>query len=151
MLASEVPNEGPISTLSIYLYNILLNIKYNFLVAKDRRSLNSLFFQAMNMSLFFKRLLVQISMVSSRGMLVKIESISKLPMTLPEFCSTISVAKLNKSLTVYLFLVNGSKIGTKYFAGLYVGVCKVDKICLKDGQPSMHFYALCKNRTLFQA
>ena len=36
------------------------------------------------MSLFLKRLLVQISMVSSRGMLVKNESISKLPMKLLE-------------------------------------------------------------------
>ena len=32
---------------------------------------------------------------------------------------------------VYLLVVNGSKIGTKYFASLYVGVCKVDEIGIK--------------------
>ena len=91
------------------------------------------------MSLFLKRLLVQISMISSRGMLVKGESISKLPMKLLESCSIISVTKLNESLTVYLLLVYGSKIGTKYFASLYIGVCKTDKIRLKGGQPSTYF------------
>ena len=90
------------------------------------------------MSLFLKKLLVQISMVSSRRMLVKSESISKFPMKLLESCSTISAAKLNESLTVYLLLVNDSKIGTKYFASLYVGVSKVDKYGMKGGQPSTH-------------
>ena len=75
------------------------------------------------MSLLSNRLLVQqISMVSSKGMLVKSESISKFSMKLLESCSTISVAKLNKYLTVYMLLVDGSKLGTKYFASLYV-VC----------------------------
>ena len=78
------------------------------------------------MSLFLKRSLVQILMVSSLGMLVKSESTSKLHMKLLEFCSTISVAKLNESLTVYLLLVNGSKIDTKCFASFYVGVCKAN-------------------------
>ena len=93
----------------------------------------------MNHVAVFKRLLVQISMVSSRGMLLKSKSIPKLPMKLLESCSTVSVAMLNESLTVYLLLVNGSKIGTKYFASLYVGVWKADKIGLKGGQPSTHF------------
>ena len=38
-----------------------------------------------------------------------------------------------------LVVVNGSKIDTKGFASLNVGVCKTDKIGLKDGQPSKHF------------
>ena len=42
-LASEGPNGDPIATLTIYLYNILLNIKYEYLVAEDTRLLNSLF------------------------------------------------------------------------------------------------------------
>ena len=96
------------------------------------------------MVLFLKRLLVEISMVSSRGMLVKSESISKHPLKLLESCSTISGTKLNESLTVYLLVVNGSKIDTNYFKSLYVRVCKADKIGLKGGQ------ALCKNYTLFQ-
>ena len=64
-------------------------------------------------------------------MLVKSESVSKLSMKLLETCSSISVAKLNESLTVYLLLVNGSKIGTKHFGSFYVGVCKSDHISLK--------------------
>ena len=77
------------------------------------------------MPLFLKRLFVQLS----RGMLVKSESTSQLPMKLLESCSTISVAKL----TVYFLLVNGSKIGTKHFGCLNVGVCETDKIGLKSG------------------
>ena len=91
------------------------------------------------MLLFLTRLLVQISMVSSRGMLVKSESISKLSMKLLEPCSTISVERLNESLTVYLLLVNGSKIGTKYFASFYASVFKADKIDLKGGEEPTHF------------
>ena len=102
------------------------------------------------MSLFLKRLLVQISMVFSKGMFVKSDLISKLPMKLLESCSTITAATLNKFLTVYLLVVYSSKIGTKYFARLYVGVCKADKIGLEGGQPLTHFYALYKNHTLFQ-
>ena len=92
------------------------------------------------MSLFLKRLFVQVSMLSSRGMLVISETISKLPMKLLESCSTISVVRLSESLTVYLLLVNGSKLGTEYFASLHVGVCKVGKIGLKGGQPSTYFF-----------
>ena len=77
------------------------------------------------MLLFFKKMFVQILMVSSRGMLLKSKLISK-----------ISV-KLLESLTVYLLLV--LKIGTKYFAGLYVGVYKEYKIGLIGGQPSTIF------------
>ena len=87
----------------------------------------------MNNVAVVKRLLVQISIVSSKLMLVKSESISKLSMKLLESFSTISVVKLSESLTVYLLSVNGSKIDTKYFASLYVGVCKADKIGLNGG------------------
>ena len=78
----------------------------------------------MKMSLFLKRLLVQTSIVSSTEMLIKSESMSKLPMKLLEPCSTISVTKLNKSLNVYLLVVNGSKKDTKIFGSLYVGALK---------------------------
>ena len=88
------------------------------------------------MSLFLKRLLVQIWMVSSWGILVKSESIYKLPMKYLESCSKICLAKLNESFTVNLLLV---KIGTKYFANLYVGVCKADKYGLNGGEPLTHF------------
>ena len=77
-------------------------------------------------------------MVSSVRMLVKSESISKFPIKLLEPCSTISVAKLNESLTMYLLLVSSSKIGSKYFGSLYVGASKADKIALKYGKPLTH-------------
>ena len=83
-----------------------------------------MFFQTMKMALFLKRLLVQILIVYSMKMLIKSESISKLPMKLLESCSTISVTKLSKSLTVYLLVVNGSKKDTKIFASFYVGAFK---------------------------
>ena len=150
-LASKGPNEDPIAIPSICMYNMFLNIKYGSLVAKDRRSLNSLFFEPWTMELFLKRLLVQISMVSLNGVLLKRESLSKIPVKLLESCSAISVAKLNESLTQYLLVVNDSKIGTKYFASLYVGVCKADKIGVKAGQPSTHFfYVFYNNCILFQ-
>ena len=91
------------------------------------------------MSLFLRRLLVQILMVPSRGMLVKSGLMSKLRVKLLESCSKISVAKLNESLTVYLLVVNDSKRGSKNVASLYLGVCKADKIGLKGGKPSIHF------------
>ena len=40
---------------------------------------------------------------------------------------------------MYLVVVNGSKWDTKNFAGLYKGVCKIDKIGLKGGKPSTYF------------
>ena len=49
---SEGPNGVPIVTPSICLYNMLLNMKYDSLLAKDRRSLNSLFFQDIALSSF---------------------------------------------------------------------------------------------------
>ena len=77
------------------------------------------------MPFFLKRLLVQISMLSSRSILVKVECICNL--------------KLKESLAVSLLVVNDAKITTKYFTSLYIGVCKVDKIGLKGGQLSTHF------------
>ena len=45
-------------------------------------------------------------------------------------------------MTVYLLVVNGSKIGTKYFASLYVGVCKANQIGLKGVQHRHFLWAL---------
>ena len=83
---------------------------------------------------------MQIPMVLSTGMLVKSESIYSLPMKLVESWSIISVAKLKKSFTVYLLVINDSKIGTRYFESLYVGACKADKIGLNGGELSTHFF-----------
>ena len=65
---------------------------------------------------------------------------SKLPMRLLESWSKNSVAKLNDTLIVHLLVVMGFKIGTKNFASLCVRVRKVDKIGLKSGKPSTHFF-----------
>ena len=54
------------------------------------------------------------------------------------------MAKLNEPLTVYLLVVNGSKIAYKNFTRLYVGVCKADKIGLKGGKTSTHFLCTLK-------
>ena len=68
------------------------------------------------MSLYLKTLLIQILMVSPWG------DASNL-ILLNNF-----TGKLNISLTVYLLVVNGSKIGTKIFASLHAVFCKTDKI-----------------------
>ena len=69
---------------------------------------------------------------------------SKLPTKSLETWSTGSVTKLNGFSTSYLLLVNGSKMSTKNFASLNLGVCKADNIDLKGGQPLAHIYALYK-------
>ena len=43
-----------------------------------------------------------------------------------ESYSTVLGAKLNESLTKYLLVVNGTRISTKIFASLYVGIWKID-------------------------
>ena len=63
---------------------------------------------------------------------------SKPPIKLQESRSTISAAKLNEYLSIFL-IVNGPKIGATTFASLYESVREADKIDLKDGQPSTHF------------
>ena len=55
---------------------------------------------------------MQILIVSPRGMLVKSESMSILPIDNVGSCSHIS-ANLNESLTVYSFLVKGFNLVTK--------------------------------------
>ena len=61
---------------------------------------------------------MQISIVSSREMLVKSESTSELPIDNEGSFSKISSAKSNDSLTAYSLLVKGSNIGTKNLARL---------------------------------
>ena len=48
---------------------------------------------------------------------------------------------------MYLLLVNGSKLGIKYFASLYLGACREDKIGLKGGQPLTRF--LCTLQEIY--
>ena len=83
--------------------------------------------------MFSNRGLSQISIGLSREMLVSNESTFKLHI---KSCSQISLAKLNESLIVYLFLVYGINIGTKHLARLCLGACKANKIGLNGGKLS---------------
>ena len=70
-------------------------------------------------------------------MLVKSKSASKLPIDdNVGFCSHISSADWNESLTVYSFLDKGFNMGAKNLARLYLGVCKADEIDRNGIQPS---------------
>ena len=60
-------------------------------------------------------------MVSSRGMIVNNEVISRLAIKQSEFCCSISLAKSNESLTLYSLEVKCLSIGTRNLAILYVG------------------------------
>ena len=78
-------------------------------------------------------------MVSSRGTLVNNEIISRLVIKQSEFCSSISLAKSNESLTLCSLEVKSLSIGTRNLAILYVGVPMAERICQKAGQPSITF------------
>ena len=66
-------------------------------------------------------------------MLVKSNSISKLAITSLESKLWSSSTDVKESLIVYTLVVSGSRIGTKNFESLYVGVSMADKIGLKHG------------------
>ena len=83
--------------------------------------------------MFSKGWLTQISIVSSRGMLVKSEPTSKLAIDNVGSCSHISSTNWNESLTVYSFLVKGFNMGTKNLARLHVRLSKADKIARNGG------------------
>ena len=61
---------------------------------------------------------MQISIISSSGMLLKRGSTARLPMEKPEPCPIISSVKTNESFTWYSLLFKDFKIGTKNFAYL---------------------------------
>ena len=78
-------------------------------------------------------------MVSSRGMLVNNEVMSRLAIKQSEFCCSISLAKSNESLTLYSLEVKSLSTGTRNLAILYVGVPMTERIARKAGQPSITF------------
>ena len=65
---------------------------------------------------------MQISVVSSGGMLVKSESTCKIPIDNTGSCSKISSAKWNESFTVYSFLVKEFDWENKHLVRLYMGI-----------------------------
>ena len=90
---------------------------------------------------------MQISIVSSREMLVKNEYTSKLSIDNLGSCSHISSANWNESLAAYSFLVKGFDMGIKNLARLYVGVCKADKIPWNGGSYLFVVYVVCNFHT----
>ena len=67
-------------------------------------------------------------MVSSRGMIVNNEVMSRLAIKQSELCCSISLAKSNESLTLYSLKVKSLSIGTKNLTILYVGVPMTERI-----------------------
>ena len=94
------------------------SISQDSFAARYKSFFNSFFDQPSIFPIFSKSVLVQMSIVSSSGMLVKRESTSRLPIKNSESCSTISSAKANESFTVYSFLVKDFKTGARNFATL---------------------------------
>ena len=78
-------------------------------------------------------------MVSTRGMFVNNEVMSRLSIKQSEFCCSISLAKSNESLTQYSLEVKSLRIGTRNLAILHVGVPMAERIGRKAGQLSITF------------
>ena len=79
-------------------------------------------------------------MVSSRGILVNNEVMSRFVIKQSEFCSSISLAKSDESLTLYSLEIKSVSIGTRNLAILYMGVpMTAERIGRKAGQPSITF------------
>ena len=78
-------------------------------------------------------------MVSSRGMLVNNEVMSRLAIKQSEFCCSISLAKSNESLTLYLLEVKSLSIGTRNLVTSYVGVPLTERIGRIAGEPLITF------------
>ena len=79
------------------------------------------------------------SIVSSSGMLVKKESISRFHTQDSESCLIISSVSSNESSTAYSLLVNDFKIGAGNFVNLWVGILIVDKKGQKRGHILMMY------------
>ena len=77
-------------------------------------------------------------------MLVKSESVSKLPIDNVRSWSHISLVNGNESLTMYSFLVKEFNMGARILARLYVGVCKANKRGQSGKQTSVCYFVLCK-------
>ena len=123
-----VPNEELMGTPSNCLYKVLSKIKNDSFVASCRS------FSKLAQSRFEAHCalsndsLEQIFAVSSRGMLVNKEVISRLAIKQSEFCCSIYLAKSNESLTLYPLEVKSLSIETM-----------AEKIGRKSGQLSITF------------
>ena len=89
----------------------------------------------------------QMFMVSSRGMLVNNEVMSRLAIKQSEFCCSISLAKSNESLTLYSLEVKSLSTGTRNLAILYMGV-PINQFFQPLGY-SLKTYHICSFASLF--
>ena len=97
---------------------MLLNLKKASLVTMLSKLRKSCFGMLGGFSLSLYELSIQISMVSSKGILVNKESTSRLAMCNLESCWQIYSAKWNESMTVNSLAVEGVKNFSKNFANL---------------------------------
>ena len=81
----------------------------------------------------------QMFMVSSGGILVNNEVMSRLAIKQSQFCCSISLAKSKGSLTLYSLAVNVLSIGTRNLVSLHISVPMAEVIGRKAGQPSITF------------
>ena len=78
-------------------------------------------------------------MVSSRGMFTNNEVMSRLAIKQSELCCSISLAKSNESLKLYLLEAKSLSIATRNLAILHVVIPMKDRIGQKAEQPSITF------------
>ena len=113
-----------------------MKYEIGLLLAKHSTCWSSEFGKPSTVCMFGKSWWTQLTKVSSRRMLVKSESTSKLPIVNVGSCSLIFSENWKESLTMYLFIVKGFNIGTKNLQRLYVGIYKPNKIGWNGGQLS---------------
>ena len=82
---------------------------------------------------------MQMSIVSSNGILVNSASTSNEPITNEASCSSISLLNVNELTMLYGLLTMGAKMGIKNLAKLYEAVPIADKIGLNLGMPRTNF------------
>ena len=90
-----------------------MKYKIRILLTKQVTCLSSDFVKPSAVSKFSKSWLRHVSKVSSRGMMAKSESTSKLPILNVESCSLIFWANWKESLILHKFLVKVFNVGTK--------------------------------------
>ena len=91
----------------------------------------------------------QILMVSSKGIFVNKESLSRLAMCKLESWWQISSAKWNEWVTVNSLAVAGVKIFSKNFANLLVGVPIAEKIVHGDDDSTIKEHLILQSHTWF--
>ena len=124
MISNSGPRRDHIGTPSTWIWNLLLNIKKDSLVAKFSKLQKSFSdISLIKVSEVWKSCFMQISIMSSNGMLVIKASTSKLAIQRPLSWVKVSWTKVVK------------RTGLKNFANFYVGVPIAERMGLSGGDP----------------